>query len=52
MRTEDKQLLLIIIPISTKTTEYRGSVIHGVREHAEFHLGIRNNAALIEDEIW
>ena len=51
-RTKNEKLLLVIIPISTETTEYRGSIIHGMREHAEFHVGIGNDAAPIKDEIW
>src|SRR5436190_17142061 len=52
LRTKNKYLLIVIVPISPETTEYRGSIIHGVSEHAEFHVGVRNDAALIEDKIW
>src|SRR5262249_24489895 len=51
-RTKDEQLALVIIPVSTETTEYRGSIIHRMREHAEFHIRIRNDAALVKHEIW
>src|SRR5215813_6640900 len=52
MRTKNKKLFLFVIPIRTKTTEYRRSIIQSVRQHAEFHVGIRNDMALIEHEIW
>src|SRR5215831_5442793 len=52
LRTEDKQLFLVIIPISTETTEHRRSVIHRVSQHAEFHVRIRNNTAVNEHKIW
>src|SRR5262245_53203290 len=52
MRTKNEQLLFVFIPIGTEATEYRGSIIHRMREHAEFDFGIRNDAALIKHEIW
>src|SRR5262249_1775672 len=50
--TKNKQLLLILVPIRPETSEYRGSIIHRVHEHAELHFGIRNNAALVKHEVW
>src|ERR1043165_9639584 len=52
LRTKNKQLFLVIVPISTETTENRRSVVHGVCEHAELHVRIRNDAALVIHEIW
>ena len=50
--SEDEELLLILVPIGAEAAKHGGSVIQSVREHAEFHLGIRNNSAVMEDEIW
>jgi hypothetical protein len=49
--SEDEELLLILVPIGAEAAKHGGSVIQSVREHAEFHLGIRNNSAVMEDEI-
>jgi hypothetical protein len=51
-RPEDKELFFVVIPIGPETSEYRGSIVHAVREHAEFDVAIRNDAVLKEDEIW
>ena len=52
MRTENEKLFLVIIPISPETTEYRGSIIHGVSKHTEFHVRVGNDAALMKHKIW
>src|SRR5439155_24247505 len=50
--SENEKLLLILVPVSAEPAKYGGSVIQSVCEHAEFHLGIRNDSAVMEDEIW
>src|SRR5213078_3925944 len=50
--SENEELLLILVPVSAEAAKYGGSVIQSVCEHAEFHLGIRNDSAVMEDKIW
>ena len=50
--SENEELLLILVPVSAEAPKYGGSVIQSVCEHAEFHLGIRNDSAVMEDKIW
>src|SRR5207247_3404737 len=50
--SENEKLLLILVPVSAEPAKYGGSVIQSVCEHAEFHLGIRNDSAVMEDKIW
>src|SRR5215475_2003488 len=51
-RPKNEQLFLVSIPVSTESTEYRCSVIHGMHEHAILHVRIRNNTAPMKHEIW
>ena len=51
MGSENEKLLLVLIPISAKAAKYRCAVIQSVRQDAEFHLGIGNDSAVVEDKI-
>ena len=50
--SENEELLLVLIPISAKPTKNSGAVIQRVREDAEFHFGIRNDATVVTYKIW
>ena len=45
-------LFFFIVPISPQAAKYGGSVVQGMREDAEFNVGIRNDATVMEDKIW
>jgi hypothetical protein len=50
--SEKEELLFVLVPISAKAAEHGGSVVHSVRQHAEFHIGIGDDAAVITNKIW
>src|SRR5689334_15664218 len=38
LRTEHKQLFLILVPVGPKTAEHRGSVVESVRQYSNFYV--------------
>lgn len=38
MRTKNEKLFLVIIPIGPETTEYRGSIVQGVRKNTDLDV--------------